>query len=287
MLTEITRNLYSEETRATLYHYTSFTGFLGIVDARAMWASDVRYMNDSAELRHTADLLRKDIGERIANGCSHPYVLNEFLDWVVHRITNGHMLFATSFRAHGNLLSQWRGYSLHGKGVSVGLSADHVWRCAEQQNFQVGRCIYDPVRQSELIHDIVEAVIEQTAGASGPSNTEGRQAIFEELETDLLRIAAVLKHPSFQEEDEWRVVSHGMRKPTDGLVRFREGTSMLVPYVFLDLRDEQGRLPFEHIFVGPTPNHELSLNSLQLYLSQRNCVPADGIDYCQIPFRQR
>ena len=62
---------------------------------------------------------------------------------------------------------------------------------------------------------------------------------------------------------------------------------MLVPYVYFDLRDEAGRLTFDHMFAGPTPNHELSLNSLTQYLQQRDCVPARGIEYCRIPFRQR
>ncbi len=106
MIQNITSRLYSDIPGERLYHYSSFNGLLGIVESRSLWASDIRYMNDSAELKHTADLIRKEVTRRIRAGHQQPDLLNQFLDWVTHRITNGHMLFATSFRSNGNLLSQ-------------------------------------------------------------------------------------------------------------------------------------------------------------------------------------
>ena len=119
MIKDITSKLYSDIPQERLYHYTYFTSLLGIVACRSLWASDIRYMNDSAELNHTADLIRTEITLQIGSGHKKPDLLNQFLDWVTHRITNCHMLFASSFRSNGNLLSQWRGYSRLGKGVSI------------------------------------------------------------------------------------------------------------------------------------------------------------------------
>ena len=39
------------------------------------------------------------------------------------------VLFGASFRANGNLLSQWRGYAVHGKGVSIGFNPREIVRC--------------------------------------------------------------------------------------------------------------------------------------------------------------
>ena len=103
MIKAITENLYSDIPKETLYHYTTFAGLVGIVDSRVLWASDIRYMNDSAELKHTADLIRVEITQRITAGHAKPNLLNQFLEWVTHRITNGNMLFAASFRSNGNL----------------------------------------------------------------------------------------------------------------------------------------------------------------------------------------
>ncbi len=294
MIKDITKKLYSDIPRETLYHYTTFNGLLGIVKSGALWASDIRYMNDSAEMRHTADLIGSEIAERIAGGHSNPKLLNQFLDWVSHRFTNGHMLFAASFRSNGNLLSQWRGYSSLGKGVSIGFDPDHLLKCAQRQSFQVGRCIYEPEEQNSLIKQVVD-VVEVLAAEYGRAFDEsGRQSsqfyhsVFEKIESDLLRIAAILKHPSFQEEDEWRIVSPVLTDYVNSPVLFREGTSMLVPYIeFSLLCEKYGKIPLKHIFLGPTPNIDLSMNSLTMFLTKKGIEPEKGIEYCRIPYRQR
>ncbi|MGB4948672.1 MAG: DUF2971 domain-containing protein [Candidatus Competibacter denitrificans] len=293
MIKNIAQKFFAETPQETLYHYTSFKGLLGIVDSGVLWASDVRYMNDSAEMKHSADLIREDVTRRMAEGHHNPKLLNEFLEWISYRITNGHMLFGASFRSNGNLLSQWRSYSALGKGVSLGFSPDHILQCAQKQSFQVGKCIYDPAEQRHLIQQIVDAV-EAMAAAHDAANdqaqrlaTHAYQRIFQKIESDLLRIAALLKHPSFQEEEEWRIVSPVITDYVASPVLFREGASMLVPYFEfkLALTPDQP-ICLEHIFLGPTPNINLSMNSLTLYLAKKGIRPREGIRYCQIPYRQ-
>ena len=291
MIRDITQKLYSDMPRETLYHYTTFTGLLGIVKSGALWASDISYMNDSAEMRHTADLIGSEIAERIAAGRSDPNLLNQFLDWVSHRFTNGHMLFAASFRSNGNLLSQWRGYSSLGKGVSIGFDPGHLLKCANLESFQVGRCIYAPERQNRLIKQVVDEVemlAVEYINKQGQTASRSYHSVFEKIESDLLRIAAILKHPSFQEEDEWRVVSPVLTDYVTSPVLFREGTSMLVPYIEFSLIIDAGKpIQLEHIFLGPTPNIDLSMNSITMFLSKKGIKPRKGLEYCRIPYRQR
>lgn len=286
----LSRELYADTPVGTLYHYTTLSGLLGIVRSRALWASDVRYMNDSAELRHTADLIQTEVRERIAGGHPDPLLLSRFADWVAYRITNGHLLFGASFRAYGNLLSQWRGYSSPGKGVSLGFCPKFIRRCADRQQFLIGKCIYEPSRQQALIAQVVDAMEEMTAlrpGGEHPADTDRRlHEVFASMETDLLRIAAILKHPSFREEKEWRIVSPVMDH-TDAPICFREGHNMLVPYIEFDLSLDGQPPVMDHLYLGPTTNINISMNSLQMFLRQNGIVPARGIDYCDIPFRQR
>lgn len=295
MIKEITSKLYSDIPRERLYHYTTFNGLLGIVHTSTLWASDIRYMNDSAELKHTVDLIRIEIIDRIGAGHANPDLLNQFLDWVTHRITNGHMLFASSFRANGNLLSQWRGYSRVGKGVSLGFNPESILECAKKQSFQIGKCIYDGDEQKRLIRQVIDSVEElatshdETVG--NPLNVTQENAyhhVFQEIESDLLRIAAILKHPSFEEEEEWRIVSPVITDFLKEPVLFREGTSMLVPYIEFSLTtDTLPSLKLEHLFLGPTPNITISMNSLNMCLTKHGIHPGKGISYCQIPYRAR
>lgn len=288
MLREITARLYSDSPAETLYHYTTFKGLLGIVASRCLWASEIRYMNDSAEIRHAADLIRAEVQRRISTGSTNAQLLNQFNDWVAHRMTSGHMLFGASFRANGNLLSQWRGYSAMGKGVSLGFNPDFLVSCAARQSFQVGKCIYSREAQTALIAEVVDA-IEEYAGCSTAAGGDGScQAIFADIESDLLRIAAILKHPSFEEEAEWRVVSPVLTDYVDSPVQFREGSSMLVPYLEFSLESGAGEpIALEHIFLGPTLNISQSMSSLTMYLAKNGIHPGGGITYCQIPYRQQ
>ena len=290
MIESVTQRLFTRTPVDTLYHYTSFSGMLGIIDSGTLRASDIRYMNDSAELRHTIELLSQHVNRRILAGCDEPALLNQLLEWLTHRVVSGPMLFGASFRANGNLLSQWRGYSVHGKGVSLGFDPRHISACAGRQAFQVGKCLYDESAQSRLVEQIVDAIelLARSGSAAAARPDNGWSAVFEQVEADLLRIAAILKHPAFEEEQEWRIVSPVVRDGAEFPVSFREGSSMLVPFYRFDLRyPAEQRIPLDHVYLGPTTNSELSLKSLELFLRQEQAVPDRGISYCRIPYRQR
>lgn len=289
MIDAITRSLFTTVPRETLYHYTSLAGLLGIIGSRVLRASDIRYMNDSAELRHTLDLLNKQVTRRILGGVDHPELMNAFLDWLSRRIVSGPMLFGASFRSNGNLLSQWRGYANHGKGVSIGFDPARIAHQSAAQGFSIGRCIYDPAAQARLIEEVIDGVerlAAEHADAVGASRVA--QSLFQPIEEDLLRIAAVLKHPAFEEEQEWRIVSPMLSDPRHDAVQFREGHSMLVPFYRFQLSgDDAEGVSLNHVYIGPSANAELSMHSLRLYLEQQGAEPRDGISYCQIPYRMR
>ncbi len=290
MIAEISQSLFADEPVDTLYHYTSLSGLMGIVDTQILRASDIRYMNDSTELKHTLNLLRDDIVGRLSAGSDHPVLLNQLLRWLSTRVVSGPMLFGGSFRANGNLLSQWRGYSVHGKGVSLGFDPAHIGQCARNQDFQVGKCIYEVKHQQRLAGSIIDA-LEALSESTETEYRDGKadyHRVFEQLEGELLKIAAILKHPSFEEEQEWRIVSPVIFDCRDYPVFFREGHSMLVPYYSFLLRlGADAGMPLRHVYVGPTGNRDLSMNSVKLYLQKQGVEPSEGIDYCQIPYRAR
>lgn len=277
MINEITEKLYAEGPRDTLYHYTTFKGLIGIVENHALWASDIRYMNDSAELHHTANLIKKEIDRRINEGHDNPVLLHDFFNWISHRIISGHLLFTASFRSDGNLLSQWRGYSSVGKGVSLGFNPEYLTNLCRAQNFQIGHCIYEPSKQQALIARLIDAIEKLSS-----------QEEFQTHESDVLRIAAILKHPAFEEEDEWRIVSLVNADAPDSHIKFREGTSMIVPFTEFNFQiSGQQRLELEHVFLGPTPNINNSMNSIELFFHKYQAMPKRGIEYCRIPFRRK
>jgi len=290
---EIAESLYSESPKKTLYHYTSFNGLLGIIKSQSLWASDIQFFNDSAEMQHTKNLLNNEISQCLKQGEHDSKLLNQFRDWISHRITNGNMLFVVSLTANGNLLSQWRGYCPIGKGVSVGFNPTIISLCANRQSFLIGKCIYNNAVQNKIIKNIIKNVkklANERGENTNPSKRHPSQSfhdIFEEIEDDLLRVAAILKHPSFKEEEEWRVVSPVITNYVKSPILYREGISMLIPYLeFSLISDNDLTMNIQHVILGPTPNNKLSITSLSRFLSKNGVSPKDGLETCQIPYRE-
>jgi hypothetical protein len=287
---QISAELFAARPGKTLFHYSSIAALDGITEAKGLFATDIHYFNDAAELRHFMHLLHADIARRLENSSQDQDVLQQFREWTSDRLPDGNMVFVTSFTENGNLLSQWRGYCPAGKGVSIGFGPDLVTRCANEQAFRLGRCIYDLGRQQQVVARVLDEVLKlaRERGGAGPREKHPTQSFhkaFEEIEDALLQIGALMKHPSFKEEEEWRAVSPIMANYVEAPIKYREGASMLIPYVIFSLRDGGNDwLRFAHVIVGPTPNRNLSMNSVSRFLAKRSSGQL-SVEYCGVPFR--
>jgi hypothetical protein len=238
VLAGLVHEVYSHKPQQTLFHYTSLAGVLGIVREGALFATEIRYMSDASELSVAASLLQRFARERLESTTLDPEILTQFKSWVEESFVDGAHLFVTCFSEQGDLLSQWRGYCPNGKGICLGFRPADVERAAEAQHFRLVRCIYDGAEQNRLSRQIVMEV-EAHAHAIGPSqealrlSRHGRSSyfpVFNSLSRQLLLLAAAFKSRTFSEEQEWRVVSFAP-EPNPAQINFREGHSMLVPFI--------------------------------------------------------
>ncbi len=71
---------------------------------------------------------------------------------------------------------------------------------------------------------------------------------------------------------------------TNPKITFREGLSMLTPYIVIQLEKEGKGFPLFEVIVGPTPHRELALNSVSMLISRQGL---DGVrvGLSDIPFR--
>lgn len=280
MIEQFQKQLFAGAPDATLYHYTSLQGLMGIIESKVLRASDVRYMNDSTELTYALSLIQAGISSRQGLRGQDKEILSVFSTWLRDQINKGPMLFSASFRANGNLLSQWRGYASHGKGMSLGFNPRGIQTLALEQGFSLGRCIYDPEQQSTIIEALIDKVLSLCSGTTCVTS------VLDRIEGDLLSVCALFKHPAFAEEQEWRLVSQPYGSAHGHPIAFREGKGMLVPYYAFGLELSEV-IQLDHVFVGPTPNADLSVNALAHYLALHNARPERGISECEIPYRQR
>jgi hypothetical protein len=96
----------------------------------------------------------------------------------------------------------------------------------------------------------MEALVQELLDES-PTWSEQESRVIGGFGALLNRYAPILKHPKFQEEREWRLISRPLFSSHD---RFdvRAGASMLVPYYRLSLTDDETQFTVNELVVGPT-----------------------------------
>ena len=55
----------------TIYHYTGLKGLMGIVEHKRLWATDVRYLNDTSESTYGDARLSALLNEEMSTGQMH------------------------------------------------------------------------------------------------------------------------------------------------------------------------------------------------------------------------
>lgn len=173
-----------------------------------------------------------------------------------------------------DLLSQWRGYAEDGKGVCIGFSKDYLeWleeisTNSEKSGFRLHKVRYEPdEHEAEVAPAFAEAkrLIEE-----GAFNYSGKRGLLDtrtedELEAERKRIESAHKHLSiallgllpklyllktraFQEEREWRLLSHLVSGDKDCSYRVKD--HQIIPFRAIDLCEIE-RMPIVEVILGP------------------------------------
>lgn len=267
-------SFFSPTVDQTLYHYTGIGGLLGIVDSRVIWASHVYYLNDSKEILHACEVLGTLLSKRPeVKDLTEREFIKQFRDWLTTFRRDAFHVFVFSLSEERSLLSQWRSYTPHGKGVSLGFPPAVLNHVLRKPGFRIAKCLYTNPEHEELMGSLLEKMLitfHQRLPGLDTTTAHPSQKYYpflEEFRNDLLQVLAIVKHSAFSEEREWRIVSPYFPKYTVDEVKFREGASMLLPYTELELPKE-GRL-FEEVILGPSQDVNLSFSALSAYLSNR------------------
>jgi Protein of unknown function (DUF2971) len=164
-------------------------------------------------------------------------------------------LFVACFSEKPDLLSQWRAYCPSGNGYSIGFEYQQIEHQMNEQEFFLAPCIYDVEEQEKLVREVVGDAFSEIAKNTKP--------ILADISYEFLRkfysLAPALKHPSFVEEAEWRLISTWPKYISDPRISAREGKSMMLPYFEFKLGLGSDPLPPPEIIVGPNPHMDLAV----------------------------
>ncbi|WP_157998933.1 DUF2971 domain-containing protein [Citricoccus sp. CH26A] len=243
-------------------------------------------MNDASELTYAASLIDgivKEAYQSLDDDRIHRLV--PYHSGIANGFGQGARPFIACLCEKGDLLSQWRGYGVDTAPVSLGMSL-------LQMNYPDGlpprtilrKVIYSRDQQhrsvkwiTESWFQIIASVLDRTKGAS--IGEWFRPLAIQELQQALAVHHLCFKHPSFEEEQEWRLIRvvdveedsrlrDGRRQEVEGVaqkrtdkagsetpepatdgsgapndivdVRFRQSSLGLVPYVEIPLLDTEG-----------------------------------------------
>lgn len=267
-----------------LYHYTGIGTLLGIADKRELWSSHIYYMNDAQELKEAYRAMeRLQSPNFVFGGGNKPQFLSQFRAWMKQCVSQPADFFIFSLSEKQSLLSQWRSYTPHGKGVSICFSPKLVQEIASENNLKLAKCVYTLPEQCELIEVLLNRLWkrheQENVRLTDPPDFF---PFFDKYKDEVVQVMALIKHDAFVEEHEWRLISKVRQVDSEVFFREGQGASMLTPYIKLKLR-QTGQL-FDFVVLGPTPHQELALHSLQSFLQARGlsnfAVPSE------IPYRE-
>ncbi|MBQ1734783.1 MAG: DUF2971 domain-containing protein, partial [Lachnospiraceae bacterium] len=119
-----------------VYHYCSLDVFDKIITNKTLRMTDVRQMNDSAEVVHIVPMVKRIILEYYKN---YPVdqvgaAIDEAINKLLGEGTGNFLSLAACFSEYPDLLDQWRGYGDDGMGVSIGFDRAVLERIASKNS---------------------------------------------------------------------------------------------------------------------------------------------------------
>jgi hypothetical protein len=253
----------------TLFHYTRQAGLLGVLRADSLWATKIHYLNDSSEYEFALQIASDILKQRLDNE-QNPRERGK-IECLRNNISGIERLnvCVVSFSEDSDLLSQWRAYGGTKGGYALGFYTSRLLEQSAEQGFFLRRCVYEEQEQRELIADLIQESLGTEFNTEEGYVDPDRPRTLITLPTDgdfqahLATLAPILKNKSFKEEREWRLISKAVSVLR---MSFREGYSMLIPYVEFNLGADKAKY-LASVTVGPAPHMGLSKNATSMLLA--------------------
>ncbi len=263
-----------------LYYYTSTDTMRYILDKGDIFATNIRYMNDSEEytngleelfrLAKNEDLVKKWIGDRGRNDISIEDIRQTFTKENLEKCRRNMDYYSISFCQKNDLLSQWAIYAKE-SGVSIKMNFEndsyHFYTDSEEKGkksewkLAPEKVLYFTYDSMENQGDEYERqaflILDKLYASDSKDQTEGKDEVWRYVST-------FVKRYDFYQEAESRMVFQPTQTAYFPKVQYRMDQKVLKPY--LDMVCEDG-WPIWEIMIGPGFNQQVVYNSVEHFLS--------------------
>ena len=270
-----------------LCHYTGQAGLLGIISRQEIWASHTQYLNDQREFRHAIDLVKDELSRMVreADAEAKPFV--EEMEKAMHEHDGMESInvCVCSFSEKGDILSQWRAYGDGAAKYSIGFSGTLLRKVSDLMHSWLVPCLYDEGQQRQLVQTLLQDVLQENKERVDHATKDEEDWDLPRggnLIAYLNRYAPILKHESFSEEREWRIVT-SPRMCVQERFDYRPGRSMLIPYYRVPLAGEEVEFAIERIVVGPSPHADQAVEVVKSLAVKYRLKPS--VQPSAVPFR--
>lgn len=219
-----------ENDISIVYHYCSLENFLNIIKNKTIRLSDVNKSNDYLETKAVLSMIKEaainmfkksPISECgiLIYGMNNEDAFKYLLDVVLNRVLEfkNLLIYAVCFSEKKDLLSQWRGYADNGKGVAIGFNLSCLKKICEATDLlKLGKVTYTGCESDSynvivskyadmIITDITRALVNEKIDEL-LTNPYGFDLFSSLTQQTLVLESVFIKHQSFSEENEWRIV---------------------------------------------------------------------------------
>ncbi len=272
-----------------LHHYTSLTALLSIIKSKRLWATNIRYLNDSSESELGLTRMKQIAEEaRITASGIELEILNYILNWLDKPRSDTQSVYLLSFSEARNQLSQWRGYTTYGQGVCLSIDSGVLVNRMQDQGWTFQNCRYGHASQLAWADAILSRFRREAAlhwADSAKDRNHDLETVFQNCLSDLLQVAATIKNDGFTEEREVRFISP-MINISDPRISYRQGKTICIPYVEFQLADAGGDLYVHEIIVGPGPDQRGMQSTITAALNEAGVKGRCLVSLSAIPYRE-
>lgn len=258
-----------------LYHYTTPTGLLGILQNQNIWATEASFLNDLYEIRYGHDITKEILKSYVKDSSAFTQNFSKLTLSYFHSINSKEEeIYIASFCETSDLLSQWKGYTNFGEGYAIGLNLKKLIKTKNSEEFNhvsIKKVIYDKKMQYSMVKSKIKFMINQSK-ALCREDTINRDNIIKacakSLAYHLNEQSKRFKSNAFSEEKEWRAIYVNSTLSKENRINnnFRMFDSIITPYIKLNLcktdKMQCSFLPINTIIVGPKINFKKAAKSI-------------------------
>jgi len=284
-----------------LFHYTGAAAIRGILQSGRLWASGAQYMNDWMEVVYGYDIIMNGLRELVEKNKVLSRARAVFQD-VLRLMESPESPFIdayfVAFCEKGNLLSQWRAYA-GTQGFAIEFDPLVIDReltlttHAPARNLRLAKIEYDPRQQAKNFRELIEELCATIEGTRSGGDSVSPELV-EFTRMVLSAWAATVKHPGFEEEQEWRVIFQPLitaeekyLSTSEFVVRL-EGLEFVTHVEFMPDAKVLGKrghlLPIKSIVCGPNVTMRTTNRALEILL-RNNGYEGVEIKRSEIPAR--